>query len=28
MTFLKNEFNLEEVEDITTKHIKAYLMNL
>ncbi|WP_338452378.1 phage integrase N-terminal SAM-like domain-containing protein [Niallia oryzisoli] len=28
INYLKNEFNIEEVEDITTKHIKSYLMNL
>ncbi|MEH7418776.1 tyrosine-type recombinase/integrase [Neobacillus drentensis] len=28
ITYLKNEFEVAEIEDITTKHIKAYLMNL
>lgn len=26
--YLKNEFDVEEVEDVTTKHIKSYFMNL
>jgi integrase/recombinase XerD len=28
LNYLKNEFDIEEVEDITTNHIKSYLMNL
>jgi integrase/recombinase XerD len=28
LNYLKNEFDIEEVEDITTKHIKSYLLNL
>ena len=28
LNYLKNEFDIEEVEEITTKHIKSYLMNL
>jgi integrase/recombinase XerD len=28
LNFIKNEFNLMEIEDVTTTHIKAYLMNL
>lgn len=28
LNFIKNEFNLEEIEDIASNHIKAYLMNL
>ncbi len=28
LNYLKNEFDIEEVEEIVTKHIKSYLMNL
>ncbi|MGG0275946.1 tyrosine-type recombinase/integrase [Bacillus rhizoplanae] len=28
LNFLKNEFDIDEVDEIMTKHIKAYLMNL
>lgn len=28
LNYLKNEFDIEEVEEITTKHIKSYLLNL
>lgn len=28
LNFIKNEFNLTEIEEVTTNHIKAYLMNL
>lgn len=28
LSYLKNEFDIEELEDVTTKHIKSYLMNL
>ncbi|MEH7547218.1 MULTISPECIES: phage integrase N-terminal SAM-like domain-containing protein [Bacillaceae] len=28
ITFLKNEFDVEEVKEISSKQIKAYLMNL
>ncbi|CAN7456932.1 tyrosine-type recombinase/integrase [Paenibacillus sp. LjRoot56] len=28
LNFLKNEFNINEIEEVSTSHIKAYLMNL
>lgn len=28
LNYLKNEFEIEEVDDITSKHIKSYLMNM
>ncbi|GIO10150.1 hypothetical protein J31TS6_61780 [Brevibacillus reuszeri] len=28
LNFLQNEYSLMEIEDVTSNHIKAYLMNL